>query len=54
LLTSVIGKARAFRFSYGDVSYDGSADSTDGASLDVDGNPIQDQLSSANCVQSPP
>jgi hypothetical protein len=36
---------------YGDVSYDGSADV---APLDVNGNPIQDQLSSANCLQSPP
>jgi hypothetical protein len=39
-------------FSYGDVSYDSSTDSTDLASLDVNGNPIQDQRSSANCVQS--
>jgi hypothetical protein len=42
------------QFSYRDVSYDGSADSIDVASLDVDGNPTQDQLSSANCVQSLP
>jgi hypothetical protein len=42
------------QFSYGDVSYDSSADSTDVASLDVNGNPIQDQLSSANRVQSLP
>jgi alkaline phosphatase D len=42
------------RFSYGDVSYDSSSDSTDVASLDVNGNPIQDQLSSANCGQSLP
>jgi hypothetical protein len=42
------------RFSYGDVTYDGSTDSTDVASLDVDGTPIQDQLSSANCIQSLP
>jgi hypothetical protein len=28
------------QFSYRDVSYDGSADSIDVASLDVDGNPI--------------
>jgi hypothetical protein len=39
---------------YRDVSYDGSVDSIDVASLDVDGNPIQDQLSSANRVQSLP
>jgi hypothetical protein len=39
------------RSPYGDVSYD---DSADVASLDVNGNPIQDQLSSANCLQSPP
>jgi hypothetical protein len=42
------------QFSYGDVSYDGSADSAAVASLDVDGNPIQDRLSSASCVQSLP
>jgi hypothetical protein len=36
------------------VSYDSSPDSTDVASLDTNGNPIQDQLSSANRVQSLP
>jgi hypothetical protein len=36
------------------VRYDGSADSTAVASLDVDGNAIQDRRSSANCVQSLP
>jgi hypothetical protein len=39
------------RSPYGDVSYD---DSADVASLDVNGNPIQDRRSSANRVQSPP
>jgi alkaline phosphatase D len=42
------------QFSYGDVTYDSSSDTTTVASLDVDGGPIQDQLSAASCSATVP